>query len=101
MTKKILSATLVATFTFSGCSPSSDPKPTKDKVEKDIKKVDKATIKAKKVANSVKDVTTKAKETTKTTLPQSTMKDKVIQGAVEIADEKTDGTASKIIESVK
>ena len=101
MTKRILLATLVATFTFLGCSPSSDPKPTTDKVVETTKKADNAIVKAKKVTDKVKDVTTKAKNTTQTTLPQSSMKDKVVQEVVEIADQKTDGTASNIIESVK
>ena len=51
--------------------------------------------------DSVKDETIKTKETIPKNLPKSSMKDKVVEEVVEIADEKTDGTASKIIESVK
>ncbi len=94
MTKKILLATIVATFTFSGCV-SSDPTPTADKAVKATSKAVKVT---EKVAKSVDKAT---KDSAESKLPQSSLSDEVVDDVVEVVDKKTDGTATKIIESVK
>jgi len=83
MTRKILFATIVVAFTFSGCSQLLDSKPAKEEAVKSTSKAVK--------------VTKKVTESAESALPQSSMKDKV----VEVADEKTDGATTKVIESVK
>ncbi|NEW60804.1 hypothetical protein GSY74_05870 [Sulfurovum sp. bin170] len=100
MTKKILLATLVVAFTFSGCSMLSDSEPTTDKVAKAAQKAGDAVDGAKKVTDSAKKATTKV-DATESDLPQSSMKDQVVEEIVEVADKKTDGAATKVIESVK
>ncbi|SFV65993.1 hypothetical protein MNB_SV-12-861 [hydrothermal vent metagenome] len=108
MTKKILLATMVVAFTFSGCSLLSDSQPATDKAAKTVKKVgdtaDKAkdaTAKAEKAIDAVKGAEAKVDASAESALPQSSMKDQVVEEVVEVADKKTDGAATKIIESVK
>ena len=93
MTKRILLATTLIAFTFLGCSKVVDSKPS---AEETIK----ATSKAVKVTEKVTDKTA-TKASAELVLPQSSLKDQVVEEVVEVADEKTDGTATKIIESVK
>jgi PBP1b-binding outer membrane lipoprotein LpoB len=93
MTKKILFATILVVFACSGCS-QTDPKPS-------VKKVVKSTSKAVKVTKKTTDNVDRVTKSAESALPKSSMKDKVIEEAVGIADEKTDGTATQIIESVK
>jgi len=90
MTKKILLAIISMAFAFSGCAQQATaPKPPA------VDKVVKATSKAVKVTKK------ETKSSAESALPQSSMKDQVIDEAVDVADKKTDGAATKIIESVK
>jgi hypothetical protein len=102
MTKKILLASMVALFSFSGCLSTQPAKA----VDNSIKATKKAESDATKAIDKAKDATKTAEELTKkagdtTPPPESDLKDKAIEKAVEIADDKTDGTATKVIESVQ
>jgi len=107
MTKKILLSVIVASFTFSGCLSTQDVKPDTQKATKAIDKVEsnttKATTKAKKAVSKIESVADSVKNssTEVTPPPESSLKDKAIEKAVEVADEHTNGAASEVIESVK
>jgi len=94
---------VVALFALSGCV-GTEANPTADKADKAVKKAgataDKAT---KKADDTVKKVETKAEVATEASpgLPESSLKDQAVDKAVEVADEHTDGAASKVIESVQ
>ncbi len=83
MRKTILGASVIALLAFTGCMGTA-AKPATD-VVKDSK------AKAEKAVNAEVNAT-KA---------EPSMKEVAITKAVEMADEKTDGAASKIIESVR
>jgi len=102
MRKKILLASIIALFTLSGCLSSQPSKST----ENAIKATKKAESDASKVIDKAKKATKQAEEITKNSgddsmPPESNLKDKAIEKAVEVADKKTDGTATKVIESVQ
>ena len=102
MTKKILLTAIVAVFTFSGCLSTEDAKPAIAKAKKATEKVEttttKATDVAKKATGKVEAVVTEEEVATP---PESSLKDKAIDKAVEVADKHTDGAASQVIESVQ
>jgi uncharacterized lipoprotein YajG len=102
MTKKILLASVMGLFLFSGCLSTQPSK----SVDNRIKATKKAESDASKVINKAKKVTKQVEEVTKESddnslPPESKLKDKAIEKAVEITDKKTDGTATKVIESVQ
>ena len=109
MTKRILLATVVVAFTFLGCT-GKDAQPTAEatkKVEKADTKLKEATKKVEDAAkNTIANDTKKSgivdpNKTVEPALPESSLKDKAVEKAVEVADEKTDGTATQVIESVQ
>ena len=119
MTKKVLLKSTVVAFIFSGCLSSGDAKPTIDKATKVTEKVEKVTTKVEdkvdKATSVAKGATKKAQEVTDTarsavetaeavsavsSLPNSKLKDEVIESVVEIGDDSTDSTTPQVIESV-
>ncbi len=84
MRKTILGASVLALFVFTGCM-GTDANPSSDLVKKSKDKAEKA-------VNS---------EVNATKAVAPSMKDVAIKKAVDVADDKTDGAASKIIESVR
>jgi len=102
MTKKILLTAVVAVFTFSGCIGTEDAKPAVTKAKTATQKAEATTTKATSVA---KDATAKVEKAVTVeevaTPPESSLKDQAIDKAVEVADEHTDGAATKVIESVQ
>jgi len=102
MTKRVLVTSIVALFAFSGCLSTKDAKPAVEKAKSATQKVETTTNKATDVA---KDTTAKIEKAVTveevTTPPESSLKDKAIDKAVEVTDEHTDGMATKVIESVQ
>ena len=103
MNKKILLSIIVTAFTFSGCLSTKDVKPTVQSA-KEVKKS------AENKANSIADKADKAEkkldevittEEVVTPPEESTLKDKAVEKAVDVADKHTNGKASQIIESVQ
>ncbi len=99
---KIILSTVVAVAMLTGCSKITNNPVTKSAKSATNSVVDSAKGATAKVANSAKDVTNTAKteEVTKAT-SETSLKDKAIDKAVDVADEKTDGAASKVIDAVK
>jgi len=102
MTKKILLTAVVAVFIFSGCIGTEDAKPAVTKAKTATQKAEATTTKA---TSTAKDVTAKIEKAVTVEEvappPESSLKDKAIDKAVEVADEHTDGAATKVIESVQ
>jgi len=103
MTKRVLLTSIVALFAFSGCLSTDNAKPSVEKIKNTTKKVEDTTTKA---TSAVKDTTVKIEnaitvEEEVSIPPESSLKDKAIDKAVEVADEHTDGMATKVIESVQ
>ncbi len=137
MTKQILSAAVIATLTFAGCSQvsktadavkstakSTTEKVTKkatdavdsnksaatDKVNTSVEKVDTKLSSMKvdapeaslKVGDVVETKIDDASASAVSTLPtSSSMTDMATDKAIAVADDKTDGAASKVIDAVK
>jgi outer membrane murein-binding lipoprotein Lpp len=112
MTKKILLSAVVTLFTFSGCLNTDDAKPDASKITKAADKLEanatKASNSVKKASKTAKEATAKVEEITTTVAPvtvvppaESSFQDQVIEQAVEVADDKTDGMATQVIESVE
>ena len=102
MTKRVLVTSIVALFAFSGCLSTKDAKPAVEKAKSTTQKVEATTDKATSIA---KDATTKVEKAVTVeevaTPPESSLKDKAIDKAVEVTDKHTDGMATQVIESVQ
>jgi PBP1b-binding outer membrane lipoprotein LpoB len=96
MNGKILLGSIITAFVFSGCLGFGEAKPkikeTKDKIGAKVKKVKDTEKKVKIITKTVDD--------SLPTPPESLLKDKVIETVVEIDDDNSDKTETKIIESV-
>jgi len=100
MTQKILLTAIVVAFTFSGCLSTNGAKPeAKEATKKVESNATKATQKLNDTTSKIESVADSATEATPP--PESELKDKAIEKAVEVTDEHTDGAATKVIESVK
>jgi len=102
MTKRVLVTSLVSLFVFSGCLSTNDAKPAVEKAKSTTQKVEATTDKATSVAkDAIVEVEQAVTVEDVATPPESSLKDKAIDKAVEVTDEHTDGMATQVIESVQ
>ncbi len=99
---KIILSTAVAVAMLTGCSAITDNPVTNAAKSATSSVVDGAKGATNKVVDGAKSVTGTAekKEATKAT-SETSLKDKAIDKAVDVADKKTDGAASKLMDAVK